>query len=668
MLKKSISFLLSLIMVFSIFIIIPANEVSAAASGTGRYRISTSGSSLRIRATPSTDAAQVGTVPNGVTVNVTEVSSNWGKTTYNGISGWISLDYATKVDGSAAASTETASILAKLDELRKKFPDGKYWNHYGSSKANPDGWTNTPCPSGHFLNGVQQCNGQCDGFARKLGLDLFSLSTYSWNKTSYNINTVCVGDIIRYNSKHTIMVVGFTSDPNTLIIADCNWDYHCGISWDRSFSTSRYFRTVNWVMHYPGNNFTREVYLNGGATATTTTTTTTRPTTTTTTAAPKITLDYSKYSISAGSDFTLKAKTTPTSLASSVTWSSSNKNVATVDKTGKVKAVKEGTATITAKAGGVSATCKVTVTAKVDIDRIAGEDRVGTAVKVAQYGWGSSGAQNVILANGLSFADTLAGVPLSKALDAPMLLTANDGSLEKDVINQISKLKTKNVYILGGVYVVSESIEKDLIKRGYNVTRLAGTSRYETAIAIADKLKEIKGAPTKVFFANGFKFPDVLSVSPAAALQSSPILYLKENGSLDNSTKKYIENSKFTKAYLIGGKYVIPDKTAQSIKDLGVKSTQRVAGTDRFGTCLAVINTFESSFTGEGFGLATGFAFPDALSGGALSAKLGIPLVLAGESVSAETKQWLNEYNTSRIYVFGGPYAVSDWLMYQYAA
>jgi uncharacterized protein YjdB len=49
-----------------------------------------------------------------------------------------------------------------------------------------------------------------------------------------------------------------------------------------------------------------------------------------------------------------------------VTWTSSNKSVATVDTKGNVTGVKAGTATITVKTndGGKTATCKVTVTAK----------------------------------------------------------------------------------------------------------------------------------------------------------------------------------------------------------------------------------------------------------------------------------------------------------------
>ena len=47
--------------------------------------------------------------------------------------------------------------------------------------------------------------------------------------------------------------------------------------------------------------------------------------------------------------------------SSKVTWKSSNSSIASVSKTGIVTGKKEGTVTITAKANGVSATCKVAV-------------------------------------------------------------------------------------------------------------------------------------------------------------------------------------------------------------------------------------------------------------------------------------------------------------------
>ena len=69
-----------------------------------------------------------------------------------------------------------------------------------------------------------------------------------------------------------------------------------------------------------------------------------------------------KATVFVGDKLTLTAKVAPATADSSVTWSSSNTKVATVSKTGVVKALKKGTATITAKtANGLKATCKITV-------------------------------------------------------------------------------------------------------------------------------------------------------------------------------------------------------------------------------------------------------------------------------------------------------------------
>lgn len=73
-------------------------------------------------------------------------------------------------------------------------------------------------------------------------------------------------------------------------------------------------------------------------------------------------LDQTSLFIKPGETTTLTATVKPDNATDkTVTWSSSNTAIATVDETGKVTAVKEGTARIIAKAGEKAAECKVTV-------------------------------------------------------------------------------------------------------------------------------------------------------------------------------------------------------------------------------------------------------------------------------------------------------------------
>lgn len=68
-----------------------------------------------------------------------------------------------------------------------------------------------------------------------------------------------------------------------------------------------------------------------------------------------------KKSIKKGKTYKLKAVVTPKNSDEKVTYSSSNKKIATVTAKGVVRGKKKGTVKITVKSGSRKKTCKVTV-------------------------------------------------------------------------------------------------------------------------------------------------------------------------------------------------------------------------------------------------------------------------------------------------------------------
>lgn len=143
---------------------------------------------------------------------------------------------------SGTAEAAKNSELFYLGDLKKKFPNGKYWNHFGSAN-NPDGWTDNAC-SHHGMGKCSNCDGtcgcnsfnkraiQCYGFAAKLTYDYFGTPFDKWG-TSTNMDSIKAGDVFRYstgpNRYHYIWVTKVSN--NRVYFADCNRTGICQICW-----------------------------------------------------------------------------------------------------------------------------------------------------------------------------------------------------------------------------------------------------------------------------------------------------------------------------------------------------------------------------------------------------------------------------------------------------
>ena len=114
------------------------------------------------------------------------------------------------------------------------------------------------------------------------------------------------------------------------------------------------------------------------------------------------------------------------------------------------------------------------------VKRIGGENRIMTSVSVSERAFESS--ENAILVGSRGEIDALGGSLLAKKLNAPIIMT-DKASLTPASKLELERLGVKNVFILGGENVVSQRVVEDLNK--YNVERIAGYDRVETAIEIA---------------------------------------------------------------------------------------------------------------------------------------------------------------------------------------
>ncbi len=276
--------------------------------------------------------------------------------------------------------------------------------------------------------------------------------------------------------------------------------------------------------------------------------------------------------------------------------------------------------------------------------RLAGATRYGTAVAVSQAEFPSGGANAVVLARGDVYADALVAAPLAAAKNAPLLLTTGSQLPYPTVVELQRVLPTgETVYVLGGTAAVPQSVQTQLTAMGYTVVRYGGATRYDTAIDVATAL----GNPGTVLLATGEDFPDALAAGPAAAGRGGAVL-LTAGTSMVATTNAYL-NAHATTVYAVGGPAASADPGAQAI-----------VGADRYATATMVASTFFSSPTTVG--VATGANFPDALSGGAYLAKLGMPLVLADtNTLPTKTASYLQSVKGSLTGadLFGGAAALS---------
>lgn len=277
----------------------------------------------------------------------------------------------------------------------------------------------------------------------------------------------------------------------------------------------------------------------------------------------------------------------------------------------------------------------------------AGLNRYETSVEVSKKTYNKT-TENIVLVSGesQSLVDGLTSTPLAASLNAPILLTKKD-EIPKETIEEIERLKAKNIYIIGGENVISQKIYNQLDRYyGKNVKRIYGQDRYETSIAVAEELVKSKNHKVDTFIVGGNGQADALSISSLAASKQSPIIFTpKDRLSYD---ARYFLHENTDKAYIIGGKNIVDNAVAKDIVDLDI-SVKRIEGERRQDTNAAVIKEFYTEgkelYNNEGIivSKSTDDGLVDSIAAGALGGKKKSPIVLATDNLTYDQEDILQE-------------------------
>ncbi|MBX9473042.1 trypsin-like serine protease [Microcella sp.] len=195
------------------------------------------------------------------------------------------------------------------------------------------------------------------------------------------------------------------------------------------------------------------------------------------------------------------------------------------------------------------------------------------------------------------------------------------------------------------------------------VARIAGSSRYTTAIAISTAAfpDPVSSVPV-VLVASGTNFPDALSAGPVAAALGGPLL-LTNPTSLPTEVIAEINRLNPDEIIVVGGTGSVSASVYTALSGLA-PSIKRVGGADRYATSrLITLEGFPSATTAF---VADGRGFPDALAAGAAAGAFGAPVVLVpGDApvVPIDTMVFLNSLGVNAIYVAGGPGVVSNFVV-----
>ncbi len=307
-----------------------------------------------------------------------------------------------------------------------------------------------------------------------------------------------------------------------------------------------------------------------------------------------------------------------------------------------------------------------------EVERVGGAHRYETADLVSDL---YADVETVYIASGQNYPDAVTGSPAAAQgkIDiagvmntpdgnpAPVLLSKVD-SLTNSTQAALDELAPDNVILLGGESIINADVEAELAA-DYNVNRVAGEDRYETAANLA---KMFEGAD-KVYVAagNDNAFSDALTSSALAGSEDAPVLLTKPDA-VPAVTAAALEELDPSEIIVIGGTETIDDETAA---ELG--ATGRLGGANKFETAAAISAEYAADV--PTVYVASANDYPDALASSSLAGSQDVPVIVvkgthdaSDDKIPAVIKEALKTLSPEKVVIVGGPEAVDssveEWL------
>ncbi|WP_370326988.1 cell wall-binding repeat-containing protein [Euzebya sp.] len=291
------------------------------------------------------------------------------------------------------------------------------------------------------------------------------------------------------------------------------------------------------------------------------------------------------------------------------------------------------------------------------IERLAGDERIGTALEVSREAFPGAAA-NVVIATSEQFADALAGAPLAAHLEAPLLITPRAG-LDDRVAEEIARLGATRAWLLGGTAALDDQVVTDLAAAGIeDVTRIGGGDRFQTAVMIAESI-----GSGNAFLVEGNDFASALAASAVGALVTRPVL-LTPAEELAPSVRSFLQGGQVVDVRVVG--QAVSEAVEGSLPEVDpdISDVERTAGADALETSALMAELgIQMGQDDTGWWIATVENWPDALGAAAAAAVAeGVLLQVPADSLGEPASALLGEKAAvaEDIRVVGGTAALSD--------